>query len=167
MKKPNIRKLVIAALLSSFACVATMIIQIPNGVGGYFNLGDCIVLLCGWFLGPLYGAFAGGIGAMLADVFSSYVVYAPATFLIKAGMAVIAFYVAKAHAEKGKLSAWISAFFAEMWMVLGYFLFEGIFLYEFGTALVCALPNMIQGFAGIVCAVLLKEFIDRKGLWSR
>ena len=38
MKKFDVKKLVVAALLASFACVATMIIQIPNGIGGYFNL---------------------------------------------------------------------------------------------------------------------------------
>ncbi|MBQ5390661.1 MAG: ECF transporter S component [Clostridia bacterium] len=166
MKKLDVRKLVIAALLASFACVATMIIQIPNGLGGYFNLGDCIVLLCGLLLGPIYGAFAAGIGSMLADIFSSYLIYAPATFLIKALMAVIVFYVAKAHKEKGKLAAWIGAFFAELWMVLGYFLFEGIFLYGFGTALVAVVPNGLQGLVGIVCAILLREFIDKKGLWK-
>lgn len=166
MKSLDVKKLVIAALLASFACVATMIIQIPNGIGGYFNLGDCIVLLCGWLLGPVYGAFAAGIGSMLADVFSFYVAYAPATFIIKALMAVIAFYIAKAFSGKDRLASLVSGICAELFMVLGYFVFEGIFLYGFGTALAGMLPNVLQGAAGIVCAFLLKEFIDRKGLWK-
>ena len=116
MKKLDVRKLVVAALLSSFACVATMIIQIPNGIGGYFNLGDCIVLLCGWLLGPVYGALAAGVGTMLADIFASYVIYAPATFVIKALMAIVAFLIAKG---KGKIKAAISGIFAELLMVLG------------------------------------------------
>lgn len=166
MKKIDVRKLVVAALLSSFTCVATMLIQIPNGIGGYFHLGDCITLLCGLLLGPVYGALAAGIGSMLADVFSSYFVYAPATFLIKACMAVIAYYVAKAHKEKGRLAPWIGAFFAEVWMVLGYFLYESAFLYGLGGALASVIPNVLQGVVGIVCAILLREFIDRKGIWK-
>ena len=162
MKKLDVRKLVVAALLASFACVATMIIQIPNGIGGYFNLGDCIVLLCGWLLGPVYGALAAGIGSMLADVFSSYLTYAPVTFVIKALMAVIAFYIAKG---KNRLFVVVSGICAEVLMILGYFAFE-TFIYGAGTAALGIVPNALQGIAGIVCALLLKEFVDRKKLWK-
>lgn len=162
MKKIDLRKLVIAALLASFTCVATMIIQIPYGIGGYLNLGDCIVLLCGWLLGPIYGALAAGIGSMLADVFSSYVIYAPATFIIKALMAVVAYYTLK----KGIVQTFISGMCAEVVMILGYFVFEGVFLYNFGTAAAAMIANALQGVAGMVCAALLKEFIDRKRLWK-
>ncbi len=165
MKKSDIRKFVIAALLASFTCVATMIIQIPNAIGGYLNLGDCIVLLCGWLLGPVYGAIAAGIGSMLADIFSSFVVYAPATFFIKALMAVIAFSVSKLLAGKGRLASLVSGICAEGWMVLGYFAYE-CFLYDDGGAVFGLLPNFLQGIVGIVCAFLLKEFIDRKGIWK-
>lgn len=162
MKKIDLKKLVISALLASFACVATMIIQVPNGIGGYFNLGDCIVLLCGWLLGPVYGALAAGVGSMLADVFSAYVVYAPATFVIKALVAVVAYYTLK----KGIAWTILSGMIAEFVMVFGYFIFEGVFLYNFGTAAAAVVTNVLQGIAGVVCAVLLKEFIDRKRLWK-
>lgn len=164
MKKLDVRKLVIAALLASLACVATMIIQVPNGIGGYFNLGDCVVLLCGWLLGPVYGAFAAGIGPALADLFSAYIPYVPATFVIKALMAVIAYYVAKAIAN-GILGTIISGICAEILMVLGYFIFES-FLYGVGTAAAGVIPNILQGLVGIVCAFFLKEFVDRKKLWK-
>ena len=79
-------------MLAALCCVATMIIKIPSPLKGYLNLGDCVVLLSGWLLGPAYGFAAAGIGSALADVFSGYVVYAPATFIIKGIMALIAFY---------------------------------------------------------------------------
>ena len=164
MKKLDVRKLVVAALLASFVCVATMIIQIPNGIGGYFNLGDCIVLLCGWLLGPIYGALAAGIGSMLADVFSSYITYAPATFVIKALMAIISFYIAKAFSREKTFGTVFSSICAELCMVLGYFIYES-FLYGIAGATPGVIPNLLQGVAGIVCAVLLKIFVDRKKLW--
>lgn len=163
MKALDVKKLVIAALLASFACVATMIIQIPNGIGGYFNLGDCIVLLCGWLLGPVYGAFAAGIGSMLADVFSSFLIYAPATFVIKALMAVIVYFISRKGS--GRFYLFLGSIGAELFMVLGYFLYESV-LYGFGGALPGIIPNVLQGIVGIVCAFLLKEFIDRRGLWK-
>ena len=162
MKKANFKKLVTAALLSSFACVATMIIQIPNGIGGYFNLGDCIVLLCGWLLGPIYGGLAAGIGSALADVFSSFVIYAPATFILKSLMAIVAFAIAK---NNKKISIVFSGILAELLMVLGYFIYES-FLYGAPTAALGVVPNLLQGIAGIVCAIALKVFVDRKKLWK-
>ena len=81
-----------AALFASLVCVATMIVKIPSPMKGYLNLGDCVVLLCGWLLSPLYGFLAAGLGSALADLFSGYIIYAPATFIIKGGMALIAYY---------------------------------------------------------------------------
>lgn len=56
MKEKNAtQKIVIAALLAALACVATMIIKIPSPLKGYLNLGDCVILLAGWMLNPVYG----------------------------------------------------------------------------------------------------------------
>ena len=52
MNDKKIRKLVLAALLAALVCVATMVVQIPSPMQGYVNLGDCVVLLSGWLLGP-------------------------------------------------------------------------------------------------------------------
>ena len=94
MKNKNAtQKMVIAALLAALTCVATMIIKIPSPLKGYMNLGDCVVLVAGWMLSPLYGFLAAGIGSALADLFSGYVVYAPVTFAIKGIMALAAWYI--------------------------------------------------------------------------
>ena len=70
-------KLVISALMASMVCVATIVIKIPiPATGGYINLGDCIVLLSGVVLGPLYGGLAAGLGSALADLLGGYVVFA-------------------------------------------------------------------------------------------
>ena len=89
--KFSTKKIVMASMLASLCCVATMIIKIPSPLKGYLNLGDCVVLLSGFMLSPLYGFFAAGIGSALADIFSGYVIYAPATFVIKGVMALIAY----------------------------------------------------------------------------
>ena len=65
MRDANIKKLVLAALMAALTYVATSIVQIPSPMQGFVNLGDCIVLLSGWILGPWWGAAAGGIGSML------------------------------------------------------------------------------------------------------
>ena len=90
MKYENLKKLVLAGVFAALACVATMVIQIPSPMNGYVNLGDCVVLLAGWLLGPVYGFAAAGVGSMLADILSGYAHYAVGTFLIKGVMALVA-----------------------------------------------------------------------------
>ncbi len=148
-------------MLAALACVATMIIKIPSPLKGYFNLGDCVVLLCGWIMSPLYGFAAAGIGSALADVFSGYAVYAPATFIIKGIMAIIAFYGFKLIKNASTtLARIISGIAAEVVMVAGYFIFEG-FLYGFAASVVNIPTNAFQGVAGLIIGMALAKIFEK------
>ena len=163
MKEHNTtKKIVIAALLASLTCVATMIIKVPSPLKGYVNLGDCVVLLAGWMLSPVYGFLAAGLGSALADLFSGYVVYAPATFVIKGLMALVAFYGFKLlHNKVGNLaSRIISGVVAEAVMVLGYFVFE-CFLYGFAPSVVNIPANSVQGVAGLILGCVLVKIFEK------
>ena len=156
------RNIVLSALMASMACVATMLIKIPSPMKGYLNLGDCIVLICGWILGPAYGFIAAGLGSALADLFSGYATYAPATFLIKGAMALVAFVCFKLlHKRVGKLASQIvGGVLAETVMVFGYFIFEG-FLYGFAPSVVNIPANAAQGVAGLVIGIVLIKAFER------
>ncbi len=158
--KNQSKKIVMAAMFASLCCVATMVIKIPSPLNGYINLGDVIVLLSGWLLSPVYAFCAAGIGSGLADVFSGYMLYAPATFVIKGLMAIVCGYLyRKAGNKKSSLiSAIISGVVAELIMIGGYYIFEG-FLYGFVPSVVNIPANGVQGIAGIVAGTaLLKVF---------
>lgn len=165
MKNKSYR-LTITALFAALTCVATMVV-LPIGLqSGYINLGDCVVLLSGWILGPAYGAVAAGTGAMLADIFSGYVFYAPATFIIKALVAVTAYYLYRLIAKKSVVSSVIasivSSVAAEAVMVLGYFIFEALFLGIGMKAALADIPgNAIQGVAAIIIASVLHERLKK------
>ena len=156
------KRIVITALMAAMVCVATMIIKIPSPMKGYLNIGDCIVLLCGWLLAPGYGFVAAGLGSALADMFSGYLTYAPATFLIKGSMALIAFACLKLVNKRiGRLpSQIIGAVFAEIVMVLGYFVFEG-FMYGFIPSAVNIPANAVQGAAGLILGIILVKVFER------
>ena len=160
--KTKTQKIVMAAMLAALCCVATMIIKIPSPLKGYLNLGDCVVLLSGWILSPLYGFLAAGLGSALADVFSGYVTYAPATFIIKGLLALIAYFGFKILQNKiGNLpSRIISGIVAEAIMVLGYFVFEG-FLYGFIPSIVNVPANAVQGVAGIIIGTILIKVFEK------
>ena len=156
------KKIVIAALFAALACIATMLIKIPSPLKGYINLGDCVVLTAGWLLSPAYAFLAAGLGSAFADVFSGYATYAPATFVIKGLMALIAFYGFKLlHKKMRNLpSRIISGVFAEIVMVLGYFVFEG-FLYGFAPSVVNIPPNCIQGVAGLIIGIMIIKSLEK------
>lgn len=156
------KKIVMTAMFAALCCVATMIIKIPSPFKGYINLGDCIVLLSGFMLSPLYGFMGAGLGSALADVLSGYVFYAPATFLIKGIMALVAHIGIKLTKSKVSLtvSAIISGIFAEVIMIIGYYVFEG-FLYGFGTSAVNIPANAVQGTAGLILGVILFKIFEK------
>lgn len=158
----KIKKIVISALMAAMVCVATMVIKVPSPMQGYINLGDCIVLLCGWILAPGYGFLAAGIGSALADLFSGYFIYAPATFLIKGAMALIAYAFFKLMSGRiGKLpSQIIGGVLAELAMIVGYYVFEG-FMYGFVPSAVNIPANAVQGVAGLVIGIVLIKAFER------
>ena len=147
----QVRTIVMTALLAAMACVATMIIKIPSPTDGYMNLGDTIVLLGAYLLGPVYGAVAGGVGSALADLLSGYPVYVPGTLVIKAVMAAVA----------GLLYRWnkraivLCGVAAEAIMVMGYCLYDG-FLYKSLAVGATGIPsNLVQAAFGLVLSTLL------------
>lgn len=160
--KTKTQKIVMSALIAALCCVATMIIKIPSPLKGYLNLGDCVVLLSGWLLSPFYGFIAAGLGSALADIFSGYATYAPATFIIKGIMALIACYGFKFLKNKvGNIpSRLISGAVAEIIMVLGYFVFEG-FLYGFIPSMVNIPANAMQGIAGLIIGIILIKIFEK------
>ena len=162
MKQKNLQKLAISALLTAIVCVATYIVKIPSpATNGYFNLGDCFVLICGWILGPVYGALAAGLGSALADIISGYMQYAPATFVIKALMAVAAYYIIKTLNKKPLIGKIIGGIVAEAIMVLGYFGYEAVIL-GYGIAAAGSIfSNVMQGVVGIIAGIAVATAIEK------
>lgn len=148
------KKLVISALFAAFAFVATRFFAFPLPTG-YANLGDCFAFLSGFCIGGVWGGAASGVGIALADVLSPYVIYAPATFIIKAFIALCGALAFRLSKDK-KLSVLIIAAFSalgEAVMVLGYLLFE---LAIYGTGALASIPgNLTQAAAGVITSTLL------------
>ncbi len=149
------KKMVVSAVFAALTFVATMVIQIKLTANGFVNIGDCMVVVCGIFLGPVYGVLAAGIGSMLADVISGYFIYAPATFLIKALMAFAVSLLFKKLSKINEIvAAGVCALIAEAIMVTGYFLYE-IPLYGLPSAVAGMPGNLLQASFGFVCSIVL------------
>ena len=169
MKLEKTLKLTYTAMLTAMVCVATMLIRIPTMVG-YTNLGDGFILLSAFLFGPFYGAVAGGIGSMLADIISGYAFYAPATLVIKGLIAVIAARLWKAMSKRGGDKVWkkiLASLVAEIWMAAGYWTFETLFLGEAKAALASVPNNIAQGLVGVVLGMVLYYALSKLPMWKK
>ena len=157
----NAKSISFTALFAALCFLGTVCVSIPLSVSGYFNIGDVFVLASGWFLGPWLGAAAAGVGSALADISLGFGIYAPATFLIKALDAFVAYLVwsfIKKCIKNERLdfvNRSIGAIAGECIMVLGYFLYDGALAGSLLAAAPNLLGNAMHGGLCAICAVLL------------
>lgn len=134
MKHITTFKLVITALFAALICVSTMLIQIPiPATGGYANLGDGVILMCSFLVHPACAVIAAGLGSALADILAGYVAFAPGTLVIKAGLALIASLLFTRFGlnrppRTSLLVMILAGVLSETFMVLGYFVYEAVFM---------------------------------------
>lgn len=165
MKFSTLLKMIYASLFAALTFVGTYFsVPLPFG---YFNFGDCFILLCAWLVGGIYGVVGGAIGAMLADIVLGYASYAPATLVIKAVMVLVAFAIFKVFQKQNKNLVYagyaIGAVLAELIMVGGYYLFESI-LYGFIPALASVPGNLLQGAVAIVSSLTIISILEATGV---
>lgn len=95
----NVKKLAFAGVFAAMTFVLTFFVKVPVA-SGYVHFGDAIIYICACFLGGPWAMLAGAIGAGLADLIGGYAVYAPATIIIKALIAVPFILASKKNSEK-------------------------------------------------------------------
>ena len=146
----KLRKVAICGLLAAFVFVATQI-RIPTAIG-YINLGDPVILISSFILGPI-AFFPAAIGSALSDLLAGYAQYIIPTFIIKGLMG----YVAGVSLRKFKITVLkkiIIGVIAEIIMIAGYFIFEALpFMYGPEAAAGSLFFNFIQGVAAVVIFV--------------
>ena len=164
MKKNKFRKLTLASVFAAMTCVLTLLIRIPTPTKGYVNLGDCMVNISSWLLGPAYGAVAAGFGSAAADILSGYIIYAPATLIIKSLMAVACFSIYNLLTKKSASfpARIISAVVSEIIMLAGYFIFDLILYSSLITAVAGMTASIFQGIMGTASSVILFEAIIKR-----
>jgi uncharacterized membrane protein len=148
----SIRRLTTAGVLAAAIVLLTTLVSIPMPGGfGYINLGDVGVLLAGMLLGGGWGALCAGAASALSDVLLGYTVYAPATFVIKGLVALVAGLL---FAKTQKKIRFAALYPAALIVPAGYFLYESL-LYGTATAIPNILFNTLQCLVGAVVATIL------------
>jgi len=161
----KIKKIAYTGVLAALIFVGTEI-HVPTLIG-HINLGDLVILITSFILGP-FAAVPAAIGSAIADLISGYAQYALPTFLIKGIMGFTAGLIMIRKGDRKitlplKLTA---AVLAEIIMISGYFAFESLpFMYGVKAAIGSLIPNLIQAGCAIAGAIPLTyvKFLDRAG----
>ena len=160
------KKLALTALMSALAAVLTLV-SVPLPGGGYYNFGDVAIFIAAAALGPVAGAFAGGLGGALGDLILGYTFYAPFTLVIKAIEGLLAgslfkvfkkAFIKEEKRVKKIIFSTLSNLVGGLIMAAGYFLAEGLLLAEgkWQGGLVNLPWNILQGaLSAVVAAVVL------------
>lgn len=160
LKSSSLRRFVGASMMAAIVCVATLV-HMPLPLVGYIHVGDAFVLLCGYLFGSAFGFGAAAVGSMLADIVLGYAAYAPATFVIKGLVALIAALLCrrvKARGVRGLALLFLFALVSECVMVGGYFVFEWVFYGSLSSALPGIFFNSLQGLiSALVAAILMVQ----------
>lgn len=173
MKGHSAKKLVLNGLMIALVFLATYFTRIPTPLpGGYFNLGDAVIMLASVLLGPIGGLTAGAAGSALADLAAGALLFVPVTFVVK-GVEGLAVGLMTARIRKtgtmehNRMIAAVSV--GAVIMILGYFLAEafllGLFNEAFGLTAAVAeiLPNAVQGILSAVLGYLLALILVKVG----
>lgn len=163
MRRSMSFRIILTAMFAAMVCVSTLCIQIASPMGGYINLGDALVLISAWLLGPIYGTAAAGLGSALADLLSGYAYYAPGTLLVKAGVAFIASLIYEASGKRlAPVPRMIAASLpAETLMIVSYLLYAWLFLGHGASAIASVPANCAQAVAGIAIACFLTPIMQK------
>ena len=152
-QRKHLRKITFAGILAAFIFIGTEI-HVPTAIG-HVNLGDVVILVSAFILGPI-AAIPAAIGSALADLLAGYPQYIAPTFIIKGLMGLVAGLIMrrKPHGNVSLPRKLIAAVVAESIMIGGYFAFESL-MYGVTAATGSLIPNLIQATAAIVGAIPL------------
>lgn len=164
--KPKDRALfvTITGLFATLVFVVIEFVYFPVA-GGTVHLGDAIIFMSSYFLGP-YAAICGAVGGAFADLVGGHPQYMFATIIIKGLIGLVSgFVLVKLKGKAKNFSHYyfpcaITFVLCEIFMVMGYFVYK-LILYGFSEALVAMFSNILQGICGVIFALVFLPVLHR------
>ena len=155
----SVKTLTMSAIFTALITVLTMFVSvaIPGG-HGYIHLGDSMIYACAWALGGPLAGVASALGSILADFFLGYLIYIPATLVIKFLMGYVCFLIMKAFKYRF-ITSILAMIAAALIMLLGYTLYEYILVRIIDP--VTFLNNLVQAVGGVVTGAILIFVLDK------
>ncbi len=175
--KFSTRKIVLTALMIAVVFLLTFIVHIPSPIpGGYFNIGDAVIMITAILLGRKSGLVAGAIGSALSDYALGYLHFVPVTFVVKGLEGYIVGVIATKQGSQlpSILRRIIAVAVGALVMVAGYLIFELTVVRLLldktlaVSAILMELPgNLIQGGVSAVVAYAFIAILDKTKITNK
>lgn len=159
LKRENfVAQISLMTIMTALVAAGTLIIRIPNPMGGYFNVGDVMIFVGALTFDPIVGGFAGGVGSAISDAIGFPVFVFP-TLVIKGLEGFIASLITN---RKRVFRDILAVVVAGSEMTVGYFLVELYVLqWGLGGALSEVPTNIAQiaigGLVGLPITYVLRR----------
>lgn len=170
LTKTKTSSLVLTAMMMCIIMVAIFVLRIPIPfTQGFVNLSDGIIFIAVFLLGKKYGTAAAALGSMMGDIIGGFAMWAPWTFVIKGGMALIVALIICGLGEKPagikRLAARTLAMACGgIFMVAGYFVAEGVMYGNWAMAALGVPWNVGQFVVGMILALAIMSALGKAGV---
>ena len=147
--KLSLIQVIYASMFSAIIFVFTYIgVQVPafGAFGGLTHMGTLVMFIISIKYGKYYGALSGAIGMTLFDLLSPWAAWAPGTFVVRIIAGYVFGLVAESKEGQGMSMTknWLSLGLGGLVIVVGYLMFEALFLGS-GLAALRSIPgNLLQ-----------------------
>ncbi len=159
MNNEKLKKMTLTGVFTAIVFVFTAYLHIPSHIG-YVHVGDGFIYLAACILPTPYAVFVGSVGALLADSLTGYLIWAPATAVIKA-LSVFCF---KKTAKIMSARNLLGLIPASLISIFGYYLYEGLITGNFLEPLFCIHLNIIQAVLSSALFIFVAYTSDKMGL---
>lgn len=163
MKNKNLKLMCVSGVFMAFVFVVTAYLHIPTN-NGYIHVGDGLIYLAACILPLPYAIAVGAGGALLADCLTGYIVWAPASVIIKT-VTVLLF------SSKGKKMMSARNYFALIPAAIicagGYYLYEALLYKNFVSPLAGIPMSLIQSLVSSVLFVAIGLAVDKMNYKSK
>lgn len=156
--KSNTKKIAFTGVFAAMVFVTTFFIKVPVA-SGYVHFGDAVIYLAAGIIGGPWAMLAGAIGAGLADVIGGYAIYAPASIIIKALIAVPFILATKNSDKLFTLKSALMTIPAGVITVGGYFVADMII--DKSYAVIDIPGNVIQAVGSAIAFCVVAFALDK------
>jgi uncharacterized membrane protein len=159
-QKDTVRELSLIAFFSAITFAVTFFnIPLFPSTGGLIHFGNVFLFTAALLFGPKYGAWSGAIGMGLFDVLGGYAIWAPCTIIVRYLMGLVVGHLG--YQKTSPSRQFLAMVMGGIICIVGYYVYEGIFISNFIVALSFALGDLISITAAIIITFLLLPLVKR------
>lgn len=156
MSNNKLKTMTLTAVFTAIVFVFTAYLHIPSHIG-YIHAGDGVIYFAACLLPTPYAICVGAIGALLADGLTGYVIWVPASVIIKA-LSVFCFSRKKNFISLRNLLGLLPA---SLICIVGYYLYEALLVGSLIAPLHCVHENVIQSVMSVALFIFLGFTADK------